>query len=195
MGTAHQFIGSGKKENRNEYDYYPTPPLVTQSLLDREEFPGTVWEPACGEYHMVNVIRDAGYKCYATDIQEDYGKVDFTEVTELPVPEIKSMITNPPFSIATDFWNKCIELEFEKYAMLARVQFLEGAKRYHLYQSHPPKKVYVFSDRMNINHKGLEDPFGGMLCFIWLVWEKGYQGLPEIDWISPKQDKKTNTLF
>ena len=40
---------------RNKSDYYPTPPEVTQALLNFLNLrPGTkVWEPACGDGHMV----------------------------------------------------------------------------------------------------------------------------------------------
>lgn len=28
--------------------------------------------------------------------------------------------------------------------------------------------------------------YGGAVCYAWFVWEKGYKGLPQLDWIDPK---------
>jgi hypothetical protein len=183
MGDIKGMLGSGGADERNHHDYYPTPPLMTQALLDREKFPGVVWEPACGEYHMSKVLVDNKYIVKATDLIYGY---DFLTATD---DTCGSVVTNPPFSLAMDFWKKCIDLKIQKYAFLLRLQFLEGSKRYDLFKGgHNPKKVYVFSDMMNVNHAGLENPFGGLLCFCWFVWERGYVGDTSIDWI--KFDKK-----
>jgi hypothetical protein len=68
--------------------------------------------------------------------------------------------------------------------MLLRLQFLEGINRYLLlFRCNPPKTVYVFSKRLTFQRPSLYLKNSGMICYAWFVWEKGYTGRPQIDWI------------
>jgi hypothetical protein len=53
-------------------EFYPTPPEATRALLSVERFDGSIWEPACGEGAIANVLTSAGHKVVATDLV-DYG--------------------------------------------------------------------------------------------------------------------------
>ena len=53
---------------RAPYEFYPTPPQATRALLSGEEFDGSIWEPACGEGHIANVLVTAGYDVVSTDL-------------------------------------------------------------------------------------------------------------------------------
>ena len=69
---------------RSQSDFYPTPPAVTQALIDflgLSKHCTKIWEPACGEGHMTDVFRANGYEVIATDIL--YGQDYLT--TETPV--------------------------------------------------------------------------------------------------------------
>jgi hypothetical protein len=68
-------------------------------------------------------------------------------------------------------------------ALLCKIQFLEGVKRYKFFKEHPPKMVYVFSSRLKIYKNGIETKNSTMLCFAWFIWEKGYSGKTTVDWI------------
>ncbi|HRJ79945.1 MAG TPA: hypothetical protein PLF37_15710, partial [Planctomycetota bacterium] len=47
--TADAFrTGPHIHPNRAAYDFYPTPPEATRTLLAAETFKGDIWEPACG---------------------------------------------------------------------------------------------------------------------------------------------------
>jgi hypothetical protein len=54
----------GKHETgyaRVEPDLYPTPPWVVAALAEHVDLRGlTVWEPACGDGRMVEVLRQQG---------------------------------------------------------------------------------------------------------------------------------------
>ncbi len=68
-----------------------------------------IWEPACGEGHIVNELYREGYKnIVATDIIKGE---DFFDPLSVPYG-IKYfwIITNPPFSIADKFILRCKEL-------------------------------------------------------------------------------------
>lgn len=68
--------------------------------------------------------------------------------------------------------------------MLFRLAFLEGQKRYELFNIFPPKTVYVFSKRLNCAKNGeFESSKSSGIAFAWFVWEVGYQGETILKWI------------
>ena len=54
-----------------------------------------------------------------------------------------------------------------------------------LFQQHPPRKIYVFTNRINCALNGNAAYFkkSSAVCYAWFVWEKGSQQKPVIDWI------------
>ena len=64
--AAHVLSRSVPRRLPNEF--YPTPPEATRALLSVERFEGSIWEPACGEGAIANVLADAGHKVVATDL-------------------------------------------------------------------------------------------------------------------------------
>lgn len=72
--------------------------------------------------------------------------------------------------------------------MFLKLTFLEGkARQIDLFSKHPPKKVYVFSERVmcakNGDFETMKQTGGSAVAYAWYVWEKGYQGKTEIEWI------------
>jgi hypothetical protein len=49
-------------------DLYETPPVAVHALLKVEPLPRVIWEPACGPGNIVNVLRSAGHRVYASDL-------------------------------------------------------------------------------------------------------------------------------
>ena len=94
---SNRIIGGGDPAARKKSDLYPTPPDVTDVLINllSPVLPGKaiIWEPACGQGDMVRAIERCGYMVIGTDILE--GR-DFL-TGELPVC-FDWIITNPPFS-------------------------------------------------------------------------------------------------
>ena len=173
--------------DRAEHDYYATDPDAVKELLKVESFSSRIWEPACGELHISNVLMENGYTVYNTDIV-DRGYVDET-IDFLTTREIDldvDIITNPPYNKAKEFVERALETisDGHKVAMLLKLTFLEGAKRGDLFDAQPPKKVYVFRRRtkcaMNGNFEGMGS---SAVAYAWFVWEKGFNGKPIIDWI------------
>ncbi len=98
-----------------------------------------------------------------------------------------SIITNPPYNLATEFILKaldCISKGHHVY-MFLKLTALEGQKRYtSIYSKYPPKKIYVFTKRLFCGKKGeFERQQSSAIAYAWFIWEKGYTGLPAIDWI------------
>ena len=66
--------GGNSSTGRKASDFYPTPPEATVALLKFLSLPtqAHIWEPACGEGHMVDVMEAMGYTVTGTDIQRGY---------------------------------------------------------------------------------------------------------------------------
>lgn len=167
--SAHQ-----KNDDRRAHDDYPTPPIMTQALIDREHLPGRIWEPACGGGEMVKVFRKAGFHVVSSDIQSG---TDFLQQEEL---RGETIVTNPPYKLASEFVLHAIDLLPQIVAMLLRINFLEGAGRWErIYSKRPPTRIWVFTRRM-----GLADGRAGSFAHCWFVWDlRGRAGVPRLDWI------------
>ena len=188
MAGFHKAAGSGPKDKRHPNDYYPTPAPVTQALLERESFPETVWEPAAGRGHMARELRRHGYRVFASELYTEPGDDQTNACLDFLSPGGKlgqSIITNPPYRQAEAFVRRAIELEIEKHAWLLRFQFIESVSRFPLFRDHPPRRLWVFSRRVQVSERGLVNPVGGMIVYAWWVWERGYVGSPELKWIPP----------
>jgi hypothetical protein len=173
---------------RSQYDFYPTPAYVTRALLEREEFTGTVWECASGNGAMSRVLEEELPHCKvvsSTIEEKGYGEggVDFLRTFRT----VDAIITNPPFCLAQEFVEHALECATSKVAMFLRVTFLEGVRRYYLYQRTPPETVYVFSRRVNFDEgcpqEEEQHKKNPVICFCWYVWRKGYVGKPQLDFI------------
>jgi hypothetical protein len=97
---------------------------------------------------MAEVLRHAGYKVRATDLYgRGYGEsgVDFLSATA-PADNI---VTNPPYNGAEAFVAQGLRLARNKFALLLRLAFLEGANRANtIFLNHPPARVWIFSERI-----------------------------------------------
>ena len=58
---------------REENDYYATPPIAVEKLLENESF-SDIWECACGEGHISKILINNGYNVKSSDlIDRNYG--------------------------------------------------------------------------------------------------------------------------
>lgn len=126
--------------DRETNDYYATPPKALELLLELEDFSPNVWECACGEGHLSEVLKKRGFNVRSSDlIDRGYGEggVDFLKISEKYDGDI---ITNPPYKFAQEFVEKALEIitDGHKIAMFLRIQFLEGKSRRRLFDSTPP---------------------------------------------------------
>mgnify|MGYP003131675876 CR=1 FL=1 len=174
--SALAYVGHNSKGNRVKNDFYPTPPEATQSLLDRENFNGNIWECACGDGSMSKVMIDKGYEVYSSDlIDRGYGEtgIDFLKSDK----KFDNIITNPPFNLSTEFTIRALKQANNQVAMLNKLSFLEGLKRKELvFFQKKLKKIWIFSRRIKFGGNGL-------MAFAWFIFDKNYNGLPEVDWI------------
>lgn len=178
------------KQDREINDYYATEPKALELLLDLEKFNSRVWECACGEHHLVNVLKDRGYEVKASDILDRLGdsRTEIIDFLQYDGEFNGDIITNPPFKYAKEFVEKALEVipEGNKVAMLLKLTFLETKKRRKIFNNYPPKIIYVSSVRINCAKNGDFIKYGGSssICYAWFIWEKGFKGEPVVRWFN-----------
>jgi len=180
-------------KERETHDYYATEPKALELLLDLEEFNHYVWEPACGQGHLSEVLKHRGHDVLSTDIVDrGYPGTQVSDFLAADVPQGSSrdIITNPPYKYAKEFVEHALNISMDstKIAMFLKVQFLEGKARRKLFDKHPPKRIYVASSRLlcakNGEFQKMRDGGGSAVAYAWFIWEKGYKGNTIVRWFN-----------
>ena len=83
-------------DERAQFDYYATDPQAVEMLLALETFAPVIWEPACGEGHISNVLAAHGYEVISTDlIYRGFGEPEPMDFLTETFPEFEGdIITN-----------------------------------------------------------------------------------------------------
>lgn len=182
---------NGAIEEREENDFYATEPRALEIFLDNCGFKLSpiVWENACGNGGLCEVLKNRGHNVFATDlVDRGYSSQNITkDFFEFDMNWDGDILTNPPYKLAKEFVSHSLELveNGRKVIMFLKIQFLESANRYkELFSKNPPKYVYVHSSRVNCaKHGDFEKYKSATLCYCWFVWEKGFDGEPIIRWL------------
>ena len=157
-----KIIGSGG--TRKPLDFYATPPEVTAALLDALKLPKsiTIWEPACGDGAMADVMESYGYKVIRSDIQQGQ---DFLTI---PKQDADWIITNPPFSLAEQFIRRAHEHDLS-FAFLLKSQYWHSKKRLALIKEIPPFAILPLTWRPDFTGQG-----ASLMDCIWVVWSNSF---------------------
>lgn len=199
LPNGHRAVMGSRIEPEDSLDFLPTPPWATRALME-QVFPAvgfrsdwawnkSVWEPACGEGHIAEVLAEYFKVVSASDIH-DYGyavdTIDF--LSDIQPPSHDWIITNPPFDDkAEKFAARALELAHVGVAIFVPLRWLETIGRYErLFSKQPPTLISFFAERVNLC-KGRWDPEGSTAtAYIWLVWVKGQKPRAPF-WIPPGQ--------
>lgn len=180
------------KERQND-DYYATNPHALELLLDSLKRDGIelhkyIWECACGQGHLSDVLEKNGYITTNTDLVDRGYKNNFLQLDFLTTNTIfdGDILTNPPYKYAKEFVEHALDTLNDGYycIMLLKIQFLEGQARLNLFRKYPPKYVYVNSARQLCAMNGEFEKYKATaICYCWFIWEKGFKGESVIRWI------------
>jgi len=199
INGARAVMGS-RVEPPDGLDYFPTPPWATRALIERvlpvlgvragaRDFE-SVWEPACGEGHIAEVLREYVDIVHASDIfDHGYGGGgrDFLAYDAGSAPIADWIITNPPFGdSALAFVLQALKLAGAGVAMFFRSQWaVEGVERYEaLFRDRAPTLCAFFVERVNLC-KGRWEPDGSTAtAYCWLLWKMREAPRPPL-WIPP----------
>lgn len=176
-------------------DYFPTPAWATHALMQNEKFKGGIWEPACGNGAMSEVLYEYADchegipQVFSSDIcvRDDFGtQIDFLTSKRT---QARNIVTNPPYKFAEQFVRRAYKVADSKIALLLRLAFLEGAKRATgLFVDYPLTRLWVFSERITFYPVGADRAGGGTTAYAWFIWDKEVrhsQERPEIFWLKP----------
>jgi len=135
-------LANKSAKDRPPTDFFPTPPNVTTALINFLNLPNenVVWECACGEGHMSEVIKSLGYEVVSTELNDTgYGEngVDFLNCE---LRKCDWIITNPPFNVSSDFIKRSIEHK-KPFALLLKSQYWHALNKTKLFNEFKPKYV------------------------------------------------------
>ena len=166
-------------------DFFPTPPWATFALIENEAFKGDIWESACGNGAMSNVLSQTGQQVISSDLF-DRGFGDVGEDFLRPRRRAPNIVTNPPYNAAEGFVQSGLSQSSMKFALLLRLAFLEGANRANtIFAKSPPSRVWVFSERITFYPAGAVQKGSGTTAYAWFVWDKDASGSTELKWFKP----------
>ena len=181
---------------RQQEDYYATDPKALELLLELETFSPYVWEPACGEGHLSEVLKSHGYKVKSSDVinrgYSDTETLDFLKVNKQDIKQdfSRDIITNPPYRYAKEFVEHALNISMDntKVAMFLKLTFLESKARKKLFEKYPPKIIYVSSSRLQCAKNGDFEKYGKgvgtAVAYAWFIWEKGFKGNTVVRWFN-----------
>ncbi len=200
---AQRFSG----RERQNAEWYPTPPWATRVLLDHfPDGPGLlglaerriIWEPACGAGDMVTTMRAAGRLTMASDRtpQACFDEAPAVDFLDLAISEhvdgYRDIATNPPYGIqgraAEEFIKVALRLTKHRrgrVAMLLKMDFDSGRSRSPFFRDCPAwaKKV-VLLQRL-LWFPPVPDPktgkkHGPSENHAWFIWDWSHSGAPSI---------------
>lgn len=145
---------------RNPRDFYATPRESFRVLLPFIcNLPQPIWEPACGDNRLVEMMNGVGKFAMGNDLERGY---DFLQDTERRT----TIVTNPPFSIAQEFCDHAIK-HADHVVMLLRLNFLGSQKRAAWWRANGPSAIFVLSHRPDFTGGG-----GDSCEYGWFYWSK-----------------------
>jgi hypothetical protein len=166
-------------------DFFPTPRWATFALIENEKFSGEIWESACGDGTMSRVLEETSQSVRSSDLYErGFGETGVDFLT--PRSRADNIVTNPPYNCAEGFVASGVKFANQKFALLLRLAFLEGANRANtIFAKMPPSRVWVFSERITFYPSGVEPKGSGTTAYAWFVWDKDAPSQTELKWFKP----------
>jgi hypothetical protein len=179
-GLGAMMAGGNPAEGREEDDFYPTPPEVTQALVNAWQLvirnhADVIWEPCAGDGAMVRVLEQIGCPIHASDINPRAPGIDAADflVGEMQgrVGERCAIITNPPFGLAEEMIAKAARMDGVVFAaFMLKATFWHAKTRQALFRQFMPFIVHPLTWRPDFKMKGR--PTMEMQWCIWLPQHK-----------------------
>jgi hypothetical protein len=139
----------GAEYDRQDRDFYRTPPEPIHALIGQRQFSSRVCDPCCGNGSVLRALRQKGFEAYGCDIHPiGVPEAKTCDFIRDPFPwqgQKLDFITNPPYgdkraSLAIAFVKQCLELTHPyrgRVAMLLPVDFDSGKTRVGIFRDHP----------------------------------------------------------
>lgn len=171
---------TGRGGRRREADYYPTPAWCVHRLLGAMprlcKLGGTWFEPAAGDGAIIRAAATRlilGTRWSAMELRDaprDTGGAlvsswEVGDYLSAPSPGVRYdvAITNPPFSLAMEFWRK-MRSEAHGVLLLQRLSWVAPASRAREFRKDMPD-VFVLPNRPSFTGKGTDSA-----DYAWYTW-------------------------
>lgn len=172
MKPTQQTMGSDYERHTSvkESDIYYTPQSAIASLLFSDVAPPKsipFCEPAAGSGAIVKAMLAQGYRCgEAIEIRrEEIGELlkltpcawvgDFLDpLWFVDGNSCRSFVTNPPFSLGSQFWIRCRKLDPEYIAFLLRCNTLGSNTWFDAWDCFPPTFIRSLRQRPSFTKAG-----------------------------------------
>lgn len=182
-------------ERADSLDDFPTPPWGTRAFINHHFDPKqlrelSVWEPACGRGHMAQVLAEYFGMVRASDVFDyGYGEVQDFLTGLTGVKSVDWLITNPPFRLAEQFFERGRQVARKGVALLTRTVFIESVGRFErVFKTNPPTTVLQYTERVPMVKGRVDRKASTATGYAWLVWEfDGEQGRTTLDWVPPSR--------
>ena len=138
--------------------------------------------------HLVDRLRKRGYCVWSSDLIDRGHQDDIIDFLTMPRPKHLykgDIVTNPPYKFCTEFILKALDIiePGHKICMFLKLTTLESADRYKkIYSKYPPIRIHVYSKRIECAANG-QFKGSSAVCYAWFIWEKGFSGKTQIDWL------------
>lgn len=152
---------AGGNKNAVEWEYKPGKTVVVPSS-------GMPYPKVLGELSPGVVVR-------TNDIRDDSPAQSHADFFAMPLPPYEApslVISNPPFAMALEFIEHALERVVAPHGwvvFLLRLNFMGSAKRFPLFQSNPPQRVYVHHQRPSFIPDGSTDS----IEYAHFCWRRG----------------------
>lgn len=171
-------------------ELYQTPAWVLDALAEHVELQGlTIWEPACGEGHLVKAMEAHGARVHGTDahdhgFEDMWSQRDFLTHGFEALPKHHAIVTNPPYGPSGRLAVKFIErgLGFLPpggfMAMLLTADFDSAPGRKHLFRDCPDFAGRIVLTRRIVWFEppppapGEKKPSGPSQNHTWFLWHR-----------------------
>ena len=180
--SVFSIIGASNHSDseREKNDYYATDPIALEKLLEFETFNNNIWECACGEKHLSNVLIEKGFNVKSSDLINRDGNTQIIDFLKYDGHFDK---------YAKEFVLKALEVipNDSKVAFLLKLTFLEGQARYlNLFKKNYLKTVYISTKRINCPKNGdfKKSNNNSAVAYAWFIFQKGYNESPTIKWFN-----------
>ena len=179
--SGKAYANRKKEDERPLNDFYQTPKCMTIELLKNGPHffkSSTYLDPCCGQHAIGNILRENGF---SNLIEKDliYGN-DFLK-DDYSDKQIDRIIMNPPFKLFDKFVEKAKDTADIVYS-IGKLNFFGAHNRNINGLWNNLEYVLIFDRQIAYDRPFREDGKVecGMLVSGWFIWNKNYDGLPQI---------------
>ncbi len=169
---------------RETLEHYVEPAWCSERLFEEEAFYGRINDPCCGFGTIPEAAYRVGIGATACDLVDRGYKGGWVEDFFTSTWPRDNIVSNPPFNIAERFVRHALDVTGLKVCIIFPTARLNAA---HWIKGTLVRRVWLMTPRPSMPPGHViaagQKPGGGKVDFCWLIWERGYAGVPELRWL------------